>query len=43
MKEKVDIVYEQFAEKRKEIEIEKANNQDLIELEKLEKTIKAIS
>jgi len=43
MKEKVDIVYEKFSEKRKVDEAEKANNQDMVELEELEKTIKAIS
>ena len=40
MKEKVDIVYEKFTEKRRVEEIEKANNEDLIELEELEKMIK---
>jgi hypothetical protein len=40
MKEKVDIVYEKFTEKRRVEEIEKANNENLIELEELEKMIK---
>ena len=43
MKEHVDVIYEKFSEKRKIDEIKKADNQDLIELEELEKTIKAIS
>jgi hypothetical protein len=40
MKEKVDFIYEKFIEKRKVEEIEKANNQDLIELEEVENMIK---
>ena len=40
MKEKVDIVYEKFSEKRKVEEIEKADNYDILELEELEKIIK---
>ena len=42
MKEQVDIVYEKFNEKRKLKEIKKANKQDIIELEELEKTIKIL-
>jgi len=40
MKEKVDIIYDKFIEKRKVEEIEKANNQDILKLEELEKIIK---
>ena len=40
MKEQIDIIYEKFTEKRKLEEIEKADNQDIIELEELEKVIK---
>jgi len=43
MKQQVDVIYDKFSEKRKLEEVEKADNQDLIELEELEKTIKAIS
>ncbi|MFK7779782.1 MAG: virulence RhuM family protein [Candidatus Gracilibacteria bacterium] len=40
MKEQVDIVYEKFSEKRKELDIVKADKQDMVELEELEKVIK---
>jgi len=43
MKEQVDVIYEKFSEKIKLEEVEKADNQDMIELEELEKVIKAIS
>ncbi len=42
MREEVDIIYENFTEKIKLEDIEKANNQDMVELEELEKTIKSI-
>lgn len=40
MKEQVDIAYEKFTEKRKELDIVDADKQDMVELEELEKAIK---
>lgn len=40
MKEKVDIIYDNFDQDRKNNEIEKTNKQDILEIEELEKIVK---